>query len=186
MEDVTLIICPNDYKMSVLDSYSNNNNLHNIKFMDKKEYINNYYFTYDERTIQYLMDKYNYNLDVAKVYLKYLYVIDINKEYKNNKLNFLKNIKKELIENNLLEENKAFKEYIKYKTIKVLNYYDLDKYEENALKFKVEIPEVELNIDVVECETLEDEVNNVCLNIINLLNKGVDINKIYLSNISND
>lgn len=186
MEDVTLIICPNDYKMSVLDSYSNNDNLHNIKFMDKKEFINNYYFTYDERAIQYLIDKYKYNLDVSKVYLKYLYVIDINKEYKNNKINFLKYIKKELLENNLLEENIAFKEYIKNKTIKVINYYNLEKYEEKALNYKVEVPEVELNIDVVECETLEDEVNNVCLNIINLLNKGVDINKIYLSNISND
>ena len=181
-----VIICPNDEKMNILDSYSKIDNLHNIKFMNKKEFINNYYFSYDETAIQYLMDKYNYNLDVCKVYLKYLYVIDINKEYKVKKLNFLKEIKKELLENNLLVENNAFKEYIKDKNIKVLNYYDLDKYEEEALNYKVDIPKVDLNIDVVECETLEDEVNNVCLKVIELLNNGIDINKIYLSNISND
>lgn len=186
MEDVTLIICPNDYKMSILDSYSNEEKLHNFKFMSKKEFIDNYYFSYDEKAIEYLMDKYNYNLDVCKVYLKYLYVIDINKEYKNDKLNLLKNIKKELLENNLLEENNAFKEYIKNKKIEVINYYDLEKYEEKALNTKVEIPDTTLNIDVVECDTLETEVNDVCLNIINLLNNGVDINNIYLCNVSND
>ncbi|MDO4995750.1 MAG: PD-(D/E)XK nuclease family protein [Bacilli bacterium] len=181
-----VIICPNDEKMNILDGYSKIDNLHNIKFMNKKEFINNYYFSYDETAIQYLMDKYNYNLDVCKVYLKYLYVIDIDKDYKVKKLNFLKEIKKELLENNLLVENNAFKEYIKDKNIKVLNYYDLDKYEEEALNYKVDIPKVDLNIDVVECETLEDEVNNVCLKVIELLNNGIDINKIYLSNISND
>lgn len=186
MEDLTLVICPNDLKMDILDSNSQEESLMNLKFIDKKEFINNYYFSYDDRTIQYLMDKYNLNLDVVKVYLKYLYVIDIDKEYENKKLNNLKEIKKELINNNLLIENKAFKEYLKNKTIKVMNYYDLEKYEEKALQTKVEIPETELNIDVVECNTLEDEVNEVCLNIIDLLNKGVNINNIYLSNISND
>ena len=181
-----IIICPNDEKMNILDNYSKKENLHNIKFINKKEFINNYFFSYDEQALQYLMDKYNYNLDVCKVYLKYLYVIDIDKDYKEPKLNFLKEIKKELLENNLLIENKAFREYIKDKKIEVINYYDLEKYEEKALNYKVEIPEVELNIDVVECNTIEEEVNNVCLNIINLINNGVDINNIYLCNVSSD
>ena len=125
MEDLALVICPNDLKMDILDSNSQEESLMNLKFIDKKEFINNYYFSYDDRTIQYLMDKYNLNLDVVKVYLKYLYVIDIDKEYENKKLNNLKEIKKELINNNLLIENKAFKEYLKNKVIKVMNYYEL-------------------------------------------------------------
>ena len=103
-----IIICPNDEKMNILDNYSKEENLHNIKFINKKEFINNYFFSYDEQAIQYLMDKYNYNLDVCKVYLKYLYVIDIDKDYKEKKLNFLKEIKKELLENNLLIEKQSF------------------------------------------------------------------------------
>lgn len=186
MEDVTLIICPNDVKMDILDSNSKDMNIHNIKFMDKKEFIDNYYFSYDERAIQYLMDKYKLNLDVTKVYLKYLYVIDINKDYESEKLKLLKEIKKELLEQKLLIENPAFIEYIKNKSIKVMNYYNLEKYEEKALKEKVQIPDTNLDVNVIECNTLEEEVNDVCLNIIELLNNGIDINKIYLCNVSND
>ena len=132
------------------------------------------------------MNKYNYNLDVAKVYLKNMYVIDTNKDYKSSKLNLLKELKIDLISNNLLKFNNIFRDYIKDKEIIIKNYYDLDKYEEEALNYKVIIPETSLNIKVVECDTLEIEVNNVCLNILDLLNKGIDINKIFLSNVSND
>ena len=51
------------------------------------------------------MNKYNYNLDVAKVYLKNMYVIDTNKDYKSSKLNLLKELKIDLISNNLLKFN---------------------------------------------------------------------------------
>ncbi len=186
MEKFKIIVCTNEEKMRVLDTISKDNNLYNIKFMSKEEFINNYYFSYDESVIQYLMDKYNFNLDVCKVYLKNLYVIDINKNYKSTKLNFLKNLKKELFNNQLLIKNDSFKEYLKDKEITVKNYYDLEKYEEKALNYHNVIPLVDLNVDVVECDTLEDEVNNVCLNILNLLDKGVDINNIYLTNVSSE
>lgn len=181
-----LIICPNDEKIKILDDLSKDNNLYNIKFMTKEEYKKNYFYNYDEKALYYLLTKYNYNLDVAKVYLKNLYVIDEQKDYTSPKLNFLKGLKKELKENNLFEENLFFKEYLKDKHILVKNYYDLDKYEEEMLATKVEIPASTLNIKVTECQTLEEEVNTVCLKILDLLNRGVDINKIYLSNISND
>ena len=99
-----IIICPNEEKMNILDKYSNDEKLYNIKFMTKQEYIDNYYYSYDERALEYLMNKYDYNLDVCKVYLSNLYVIDITKDYKNNKLKLLKDIKKELLDNNLLEK----------------------------------------------------------------------------------
>ena len=107
-----LIICPNEEKMKLLEE---NNSLEDIKYMTKNEFITNYFFDYNNKTIYYLMNKYGYNLDVCKVYLKNLYPIDINKNYKSNKLNFLKDLKKELIDNNLLIENKGFKDYIKKK-----------------------------------------------------------------------
>ena len=76
--------------------------------MTKVEYLNNYYFSYTDDTIYYLMKKYNYNIDVCKVYLNNLYMIDINKEYNSSKLNFLRDLKKELIDNNLLVFNNGF------------------------------------------------------------------------------
>ena len=48
------------------------------------------------------------------------------------------------------------------------------------------VPEKTITAPVMECNTLEEEVNQVCLEIINLLKKGADINKIYLTNVSTD
>ena len=181
-----IIICPNIYKLKLLEKLNNNKELHSIKFMTKKEFINNYYFSCNDNAIYYLMNKYNFNLDVTKVYLNNLYIIDTNKDYNNKKLLFLRYIKKELIDNNLLIFNNLFKNYIKDKTIEVYNYYDLDKYEELALNYKLDIQKVKINNKVLEFNTIEEEINYVCIKIIELLKNGVDINKIFLTNVSND
>ena len=154
-----IIICPNIYKLKLLEKLNNNKELHSIKFMTKKEFINNYYFSY---------------------------IIYTNKDYNNKKLLFLRDIKKELIDNNLLIFNNLFKNYIKDKTIEVYNYYDLDKYEELALNYKLDIQKVKINNKVLEFNTIEEEINYVCIKIIELLKNGVDINKIFLTNVSND
>ena len=107
-----LIICPNDLKMKILNEFAKEKELMNIKFMTKNEYLNKYYFNYDERALYYLMDKYNLNIDVAKVYLNNLYIIDEKKDYKEDKLKFLKEIKLELINNKLLEYSQSFKKYL--------------------------------------------------------------------------
>ena len=171
-QDNTLIVCPNSLKMQILLEQREQTTLYNLKFMTKEEFKNNYYFSYNEKTLFYLMKKYHYNLDVAKVYLKNLYVIDETKNYSNEKLNFLKNLKIELKQENLLIENPNFKKYLSTKKILTLNYYDLDKYEEEMLNTKVEIPKCNLNTKVVECQTIEEEVNYVCLKILALLNKA--------------
>ena len=185
-QDNTLIICPNATKLKILNEQIEEKTLYNIKFMTKEEFKNNYYFSYDEKALFYLMKKYNYNLDVAKVYLKNLYVIDENKEYKNHKLKFLKELKLELLKENLLVTNPNFKKYIANKNIITKNYYDLEKYEEEMLNTKIEIPKSTLTAKVVECKTIEEEVNYVCLKILDLINSGVDINKIFITNYSND
>lgn len=185
-QDNTLIICPNSTKLQILNEQMTSDKLYNIKFMTKEEFKNNYFFSYDEKALFHLMQKYNYNLDVAKAYLKNLYVIDENKDYKNQKLIFLKELKLELKRENLLIENPNFKKYISTKNIITKNYYNLEKYEEEMLNSKVEIPKSSLTCKVVECKTIEEEVNYVCLKILELIDNGVDINKIFLTNISND
>ena len=185
-QDNTLIICPNATKLKILNEQIEEKTLYNIKFMTKEEFKNNYFFLYDEKAIFYLMKKYHYNLDVAKVYLKNLYVIDENKNYKSQKLVFLKELKLELLKENLLVTNPNFKKYIANKNIITKNYYDLEKYEEEMLNTKIEIPKSTLTAKVVECRTIEEEVNYVCLKILDLINSGVDINKIFITNYSND
>ncbi len=181
-----IIICPNEYKLRVLEDLNKDNILHNYKFMSREEFLKNYYFDYDENALFYLINKYNYNLDVAKVYLKNMYVIDINKDYKSSKLKLLKELKIDLISNNLLKFNNIFREYIKDKEIIIKNYYDLDKYEEELFNYKFNIPDTKLNTKVYEYNDIESEVNGVCLKIIDLINKGISLDKIYLTNISKD
>ncbi len=186
-KDNSLIICPNQTKTKILKELSKTKKLVNIKFMTKEEYKKIYYFSYDDKSLAYLIKKYNYNIDVARVYINNLYVIDENKTYKSPKLNFLKDLKKELIKEGLLIYNNTYKEYLKNKNIIVKNEYNLEKYEEEMLGIKEEhVPEKTITAPVMECNTLEEEVNQVCLEIINLLKKGVDINKIYLTNVSSD
>ncbi len=79
-----LIICNNSIKKKLLNE---TNTLINRKFMTMKELINSFYFSYDNATIYYLIDKYNYKYNVAKVYLDNLIYIE-DKHYNSDKLNF--------------------------------------------------------------------------------------------------
>ena len=47
MKKNKLIICPNEEKLNILKDLENNKSLHNYKFMTKKEFLNNYYFSYN-------------------------------------------------------------------------------------------------------------------------------------------
>ena len=62
---IDVLIVKNNIKNKIIEEL-NNNGLFNIKVMSLKEVLNKYYFTYDEKTIYYLVSKYNYNIDVAK------------------------------------------------------------------------------------------------------------------------
>lgn len=186
LDDNLLIVCPNNEKKKILSKLDATDKLFNIKFMTLQEYKNNYFYSYDEKALIYLMKKYNYDLDVSKVYLKNLYVIDLNKKYNSSKLTLLQKLKQELIDNNLLTFNKRFKKYINNKKIIVSNYYDLDLYEEEILNYKYQFTNNILNTKVYECNTLEEEVNNTCLIILDLIKKGISLNKIHLVNIDEE
>lgn len=181
-----IIVCPNNEKLRILNKLSTDNNLYNIKFMTKNEFMSNYYFEITDDIVFYLMKKYNLHIDVVKAYLNNLYLIELEKDYKNDKLKYLQDIKKELIDNNLIKINNSFKKYISNKQIEVINYYDLDLYEEEALNYKFYNTNSTINNKVYEFKTLEEEVNYACIEIIKLIKNGIDINKIHLCNVSND
>lgn len=186
LEDNMLIICPNEEKLRILATLEQDQKLYNLKFMTKEEYLKNYFFTYTDEAILYLMKKYHYNVDVCKIYLKYLYVIDDTKKYQNPKLKFLANLKKELEKENLLEYHPNVKKYLANKKKIVLNYPKLDLYEEKALSVTANDDISYHPIKVVEYKTMEDEVNGVALEILELLKRNVDINHIYLANVTKD
>lgn len=181
----SIIICNNNYKIQIL---KNINKLINIKFINMSEFIKSYLFDYDEKTILYLIKNYNISYEIALEYINNLYYIE-DKKYNDEKLDYLVKIKKELIDNNLLIFNNKFKKYIKDKNIIVYN-YNLSKFEKHILK--------DLNIKIVDEKTnnyepviyefndIEEEIEFVAIKISELLNNGVDINKIKLTNVNKD
>ena len=75
IENNSIIICNKDAKNQILRRIKK---LINIKFMSIKEFIKSYYFDYDEKSILYLMKKYNIKYEIAVEYLSNLiYVEDI-------------------------------------------------------------------------------------------------------------
>ena len=181
----SLIICNNTYKTQILKSIKK---LINIKFMSMDEFIKSYYFDYDEKSVLYLINKYNIKYEIALEYLNNLIYVE-DKFYNNEKLDFLVNIKKDLIENSLLIFNNKFKNHIKDKDIIIYN-YSLNKFEKYLLKdINYKIIEKELNNykpSIYEFNTIEEEIEFIAKEISKLINNGVDIDKIKLTNISND
>jgi len=189
IQDNTIIICENNYKKYILKKLSENKLFLNVKFLTKKEFFNEYLFRYNEKTISYLVNIYNYKVDVAKMYLNNLYFIE-DLVYTNQKLQFLVELKKELIEKNLLVFNDLFRKNINKHQLLVVGYPYLEKYELdifNNLNAKIIDSKIKYKHEnVYEFETQDEEINFVCKKICELLNKGVDINKIKLVGVTND
>ena len=180
-----LVICDTNYKNEILRSIKK---LVNIKFMSMNDFIKSYYFDYDEKTILYLIKKYNIKYEIALEYLNNLIYIE-DKKYNNEKLDFLVTLKHELIENNLLIFNNKFKKYISDKEI-IIYKYSLNKFEKYLLKnIDYELIENKKNNytpKIYEFNTIEEEVEFVAKEISKLINNGVEINNIKLANVTVD
>ncbi len=92
LEDNTLIICPNSYKENILTYLSSHKRIINIKFMTMEEYIKNYCFDYDEKTLFYLSDNQR-KVENALDLIKNMYFIE-DKDYHNRKLDYLVSLKR--------------------------------------------------------------------------------------------
>ncbi len=188
-----LLICPNDIKKTILQELNKINKLISIKFMTIEELVKKYYFDYDNKTILYLINNYHINYDIALIYLKNIYYVN-DYNYTDSKLNKLKNIKKNLQNHDLLIEDKLFKNFLNNKEIIVYGYdYLVDINNKVIEDISKEYPVKIINKEyqeymhtIYETSTMEEEIEFVCKQICELINKGVDINKIKLSNIGNE
>lgn len=184
LKDDLLIVTNESFKKHIL---SKTNAMYRLKFMTIKELIQNFTFSYDERAIYYLMKKYDYHYDVAKMYLENLYYID---DINNPNILKLKEIKQELEDHNLLKTNRYFKQYLKSVQIIVYN-YELNKFEQkiideikkltNLLILKDEIKPVPHT--VYEFSTMEEEITYVATKIIELINNNIPLSSIKIVNI---
>lgn len=190
LKDNTLLIIPNHLKETILLSFCDE--LKNIKIMTESKFLKKYYFDYDLETIYYLMNKYKLKYEVVLIYLKNLYYVE-NKEYSNEKLNKLVEIKKELEEHNLLKYKPLFLNKLKSMNIVFYNFYDLDKFYLNLIDNLKKITSVEVINEenncyyehkIYEFKNAEEEVEFVATKICELVLSGVNINNIVLLNSS--
>lgn len=168
-------------KMRLLDVLSKEKRFNNNKFYSFRELKKKLIFDYNNKTIEYVMNKYNVNINIAKIYLENLYFL---KDLDDNKVKFLNALKKDLDENNLLIYNKEFRKYLENKDITVYNKSKLSKEEKRILEgLNIRI-ENNLNNNyepsIYEAENIEEEVEYVIRSIKELLCKNVDINNIKI------
>ncbi len=188
LEDIknnSVIICDKVKKTQIL---KNAKKLLDIKFFTMQKFIKEYLFDYDEKAIIYLINKYNIKYEIALMYLKNIYYIE-NKKYDNKKLDFLVQIKEDLINNNLLIFNHHFKDYLKNKDI-IIYKYNLNKFEKYILRdlnVKEILPKYQnYPCKIYEFNDIEDEIEFVAQEISKLIDSGVNINSIKLTNVSDD
>ena len=186
LEDNLLIICPNSYKKAILEHLENNKKILNIKFMTINEYQRSMLFDYDEKTVHYLVKK-GLKPDNAITLINNLYYIE-NKDYSNEKLDYLVSIKKELDENHLLKYDKLFNKMINRRKIVVYGYGLLDSFYQKILDHSIIIPydNNKKTYEIYRFDYLKEEVEFVFQKICDLLKKGIDINKISLMNIDKE
>lgn len=187
IEDNSILIIPNDIKDNVLNYLRNNKKDMNIKIMDLNTFIKALTFDYNEETIYNLMKIENISYDIATLYLDNIRYI--NEDIKDNKMKKLINIK-DSIDNKLIK-NKLFRKLIKNKNIYIYGYDYINKYQKYILDSvnNLEFINKEYKVydhEVYKFNNLEDEVIFVAEEICNLLDNGVDINHIFVSNTNLD
>lgn len=185
LKDNTVLVLPSNIKEHVIEIIRKEDHLQDITFVTKKEFIKKTVFDYNNETIFYLMNKYNLKYDVAKVYIENMYYID-NKEYMSSKLNYLVNLKQELLENKLLQTDEYYKNYLNSKNIVVYGFDYIDKYFKKVLDnfnnvsiIKKEYKNYKIN-KVYEFSNIEKEVEYVAKSICELISNNICINNIKL------
>ncbi len=192
MCDNSILIVPKNSKEKMIQAISSLPSFYAYKIIDDASLKESLFFSYDMNAIHYLVKKYNYKPENAIQYIESMYYIQ-DKNYQNPTLNFIRDLKKELIQNHLLKQDTYFKNTLKNKKIIVYGFdtiskemlYILSQIEQDYQIISNDEQESKIQ-SVYHFETLEDEVEALCLEISKLLQKNVDINQIKIANVNQD
>jgi len=170
LQDNDLVITNKYLKNKLIEESSKK--LINVKIVTLDEFKKMYFGYYDERSIYYLINKYNYKYDVACLKL--------------SNVNFIEDLKKELIDNKLFI-NPSINMNL-YKRV-VLCTENVDNYVENVLKnynlIKIETKMRSYQQNVHKFDEIDDEINFVATKIVDML-ENIDINFINLVNVTSE
>lgn len=194
LDNSSILIIPNNLKRKILDYIDSNNLLLNIKLMSFNDLKKGLLFDYTNETIFHVMKEYKVNYGVSKDYINNLYYLE-DKNYDNDKLVFLSNLKNDLDSHGLLIRDKLFINLIKSKKkIYVYGFDYITKFNQYLLDMVKDIIDIEIiakdkkvyTHEVLEFKTMENEVAYVFEQICELINNGVSLDKIYIANYSDE
>lgn len=166
--DYDLIITSNKIKNDLLNKNSNLHLLVKYKVLTLDEFMDKYYGSLDNNAYLYLMRKYHYNYELCDNIINNIY--------------YLKDYYEELLNNNLIKKDLFFKN--SFKKVLIYNLPMINKCLIKELsKYDLKIENSRLNNYehiINEFKNNEDEVNNLCLRIRELLDQNIDVNKIKI------
>lgn len=176
------VIVTNEYnKINILEQLTKEKKFNNNKFFSFKELKKKLFFDYDNRAIFFIMENYNVNINITKIYLENMYFL---KNIDDKKVRFLMDVKKRLDENKLLIYNEEFKRYINNQEVIIYGADELlnqDKLILNGINYKVINKENKNNeVNIYEAKDINEEVEFVVTNISKLINEGKNVNNIKI------
>lgn len=181
MYNTEIIFLNNQNKLELLRSLNNDSVFHHLSFFSclriLSEFKDNYFI--------YLKNNYNIKIDLAIKIKKFFDYIELEKSYNSEKLNQLRNIKESLIKNNIMIPF----DYEKYHNSEIKTYYNMPIPRLfKPKKIKVYFPVSTTNTDIILYKTSNIKMSCLAVyqEIIKLLEKGIDINKINILNTTDE
>ncbi len=189
LENDSILIVPSQIKEKILTEMNKKSKLFNVKLMEINEFKKEYFFDYTTETIFYVMKHYNYDYEFSLDIINNLYFLS-SENYNHEKLKFLLNIKNELINNNLLIFDNVFKISLETKKIYVYGYDYINNFYKKMFS-TLNVNYIDQNIskfnhDIMEFDTIQDEVIFVANKICELIENKIDLNKIKIINPSSN
>ena len=189
LENDSILIVPSQIKEKILTEMNKKSKLFNVKLMEINEFKREYFFDYTTETIFYVMKHYNYDYEFSLDIINNLYFLS-SEIYDHEKLKFLLNIKNELINNNLLIFDNVFKIALENKKIYVYGYDYINNFYKKMFS-TLNVNYIDQNIskfnhDIMEFDTIQDEVIFVANKICELIENKIELNKIKIINPSSD
>lgn len=189
-----LLIVPNENKNKTIEFLMSFNKLLNIKVMSLNEIKNRLFFEPTNETFTTIHYNYNKPLSIINTLIDYLYYVDLNSTYNNNKLDELREIKSYLFTNNLVKLDHRFIHILKQYKVIFYDFVIINKEVNFVVNEIKKYTDVEIydnyknhySPSLTELPTLEEEINYVCYSISKLLEQNIDINNIKLCNVNDD
>ena len=191
LHDNSIYIVPNQLKMRLLEYLMTKNEVLNITFYTLENFLDHYLYKIKDEAVLYLLENTNKNYETIKTVLSNLYQLNLSASYTYDypKLKKLQEILLLLKDNDYLEYDETFKEYLKTKAIYILGYdllepYQLEIFKKERANIIQVTPTYKLE-KVYKYPDLKAEIIGVATKIRELNLKGVSYDKIFLAGIDN-